>query len=441
MLGIEDLVFSTRTEHREASEMSVSLDNFQTPGLESLISDDGGVSDSQSLLPRPEISRDALTFAEKMSLALLGMLYLLQAVPLGFAALTTPVLLRQRLSYDVIGSFSITEYPYSLKAAWSPLVDNIYSSALGRRKSWLVPCLFSGGLILLGLGMMQNTLVDRIAGGKTGALFVLVTAWFILILLCATMDVATDGWALELLSKSNVHWATTAHAFGLSSGYFISFNLFLTLSSASKQPDNVLLPAQLPEVLSPTKFLCSWGFIFLFGAILLATVKGEHRSSSTKAGLRQGYSAIWRIVRKPNVQILMLVHLTCTIGFQANDSITILQLVKHGFTNKEVAGLATVSFPCELLCGAFLGMTVRHYHPLKVWRGLFPLRLLTAVIAQYCVFLIQHNSTTRWRWYLALFEYLLSKFMETAMFVALFAFHNQVADAKYGGVYLTVLAT
>ena len=421
--------------------MSVLLHNLQGPAVDPLISDDGSVSESQSLLHRPEITKDALTSTEKKSLVLLGMLYLLQAVPLGFAGLTTPVLLRQRVSYDVIGSFSVTEYPYSLKAAWSPLVDNVYSSALGRRKSWLVPSLFFGGLILLGLGMMQNTLVDKIVGGKTGALFVLVAAWFILILLCATINIATDGWALELLSKPNVHWATTAHAFGLSSGYFISFNLFLTFSSTSNQPDRTPIPAQLEEVLNPAKFLCSWGLVFTFGAILLATVKVGHRSSSTRAGLRQAYSIVWGIVRKPNVQTLMLVHLTCAIGFQTNDSITVLQLVKHGFTNKEVANLATVSFPCELLCSAFLSISFRNYHPLKIWRGLFPLRLLVAVIAQCCVFLIQHYGTIRWRWSLALIEYLLSKFMETAMFIALYAFHNQVADATYGGVYMTVLAT
>jgi Acetyl-coenzyme A transporter 1 len=84
---------------------------------------------------------------------------------------------------------------------------------------------------------MQNTLVHGIAGGKTGAVFVLVTARFILILLCATVKTTTDGWALNLLSTPSAHWATTTHAFGISSGYFISFNLFHTFSSASKRPD------------------------------------------------------------------------------------------------------------------------------------------------------------------------------------------------------------
>lgn len=423
--------------------MSIAFGNFEPSGLDSLASDDESViSESQSLLHRQEmVSKDALSFTEKKGVALLSLLYLLQAVPLGFAGLTTPVLLRQRFSYNVIGSFSVSEYPYSLKAAWCPLVDNLYSSALGRRKSWLVPCLFLSGLILLCLGMTQNTLVDQIAGGKTGALVLLVTAWFILIMLCATINIATDGWALDLFSPANVHWATTAHAIGLSSGYFIAFNLFLILNSASKQPDRIPKAAQLPEVLSPAKFLCFWGLVFACGAVLLAAVKHEHQSSAARAGLGQAYGVIRRIARKPNVQILMLVHLTCTIGFQTNDSITTLQLVKNGFTNQEVAGLATLSFPCELLCSAFLSMTFRRYHPLKVWRALFPFRLVTALIAQCCMFLIQHYTTTRTRWSVALVQYLPSKFMETAMFVALYAFHNQVADAKYGGVYMTVLAT
>jgi hypothetical protein len=70
--------------------MNVSLDNLQAPVLDPLMSNHGSVSESQSLLRRQETSRDTLTFTEKKSRALLGMLYLLQAVPLGFACLTTP---------------------------------------------------------------------------------------------------------------------------------------------------------------------------------------------------------------------------------------------------------------------------------------------------------------------------------------------------------------
>ena len=55
--------------------------------------------------------------------------------------------------------------------------------------------------------------------------------------------------------------------------------------------------------------------------------------------------------------------------------------------------------------------------------------------------MIERSSSSFWRWSLALFEHLLSKFMDIAMFVAIHAFHNLVADPEYGGVYLTLLST
>jgi hypothetical protein len=43
------------------------------------------------------------------------------------------------MSFTQMGIFAISAYPYSFKLFWSPVVDSVYSSAFGRRKSWIVP--------------------------------------------------------------------------------------------------------------------------------------------------------------------------------------------------------------------------------------------------------------------------------------------------------------
>lgn len=48
-------------------------------------------------------------------------------------------MLQTRLSYAQIGTFSLAAYPYSLKLLWSPIVDSVYSSRWGRRKTWIIP--------------------------------------------------------------------------------------------------------------------------------------------------------------------------------------------------------------------------------------------------------------------------------------------------------------
>ena len=44
-------------------------------------------------------------------------------------------------------------------------------------------------------------------------------------------DIAVDGWALTLLSKENLSYASTAQTIGLNTGYFLSFTVFLSFNS------------------------------------------------------------------------------------------------------------------------------------------------------------------------------------------------------------------
>ena len=52
-----------------------------------------------------------------------------------------------------------------------------------------------------------------------------------LVFLCATQDIAVDGWALTLLSEKNKKFSSTAQTIGLNTGYFLSFTVFLAFQS------------------------------------------------------------------------------------------------------------------------------------------------------------------------------------------------------------------
>ena len=46
----------------------------------------------------------------------------------------------------------------------------------------------------------------------------------------ATQDIAVDGWALNMLSKENVGYASTCNTIGQSFGFFLSNQGFVALS-------------------------------------------------------------------------------------------------------------------------------------------------------------------------------------------------------------------
>lgn len=139
---------------------------------------------------------------------------MLQGIPVGLAFGSIPFLLRSRLSYSQIGLFSLASYPYSLKLLWSPIVDSCYFPKIGRRKSWIIPVQALVGIMLWWLGNHVTLLMEaEIPDVKT-----LTALFFTLVLFAATQDIAVDGWALELLSKDNLSYASTAQTVGLNIG-------------------------------------------------------------------------------------------------------------------------------------------------------------------------------------------------------------------------------
>lgn len=169
--------------------------------------------------------------AELSSILLLLFLYVLQGIPLGLAGSIPLILQSKNVSYTDQAFFSFVFWPFSLKLLWAPLVDAVYFKNFGRRKSWLVPTQYILGLFMIYL----STQVDHLLGntdGRTPDVVALTVAFFLFEFLAATQDIAVDGWALTMLSRENVGYASTCNSVGQTAGYFLGNVLFLALESA-----------------------------------------------------------------------------------------------------------------------------------------------------------------------------------------------------------------
>ena len=138
------------------------------------------------------------------SIALLLLLYTLQGVPMGLSG-SMPLVLQARVSYKEQALFSMVSLPFSLKLFWAPIVDSVYWPRHGRRKSWLVPVQFACGALML-LGARPASAWAGEEPGVAPAVRPLTGFFFALYFLCATQDIAVDGWALTMLSAKNAGW-------------------------------------------------------------------------------------------------------------------------------------------------------------------------------------------------------------------------------------------
>ena len=134
---------------------------------------------------------------------------------MGLATGSVPFLLKgKHLSYSALGVFSLASYPYSMKLLWSPIVDAVWSPKLGRRKSWIMPIQILSGIGMIYLGSRVKNMMVDVSAHEGAGIWNFTTWWFFLVFMCATQDIAVDGWALTLLTPGNISYASTAQKIG-----------------------------------------------------------------------------------------------------------------------------------------------------------------------------------------------------------------------------------
>ncbi|MCO7224915.1 MFS transporter [Pleionea sp. CnH1-48] len=121
---------------------------------------------------------------------LLISLYIAQGLPYGFFTQSLPALLRDEgVGLEIIGLSSLLVLPWAFKCFWAPWVDKI-----GHYRWWVLAA--NGGAVMTLFILSSQPLTELLASGVGILLF----GFFILNLLSATQDIATDSIAINLLS-------------------------------------------------------------------------------------------------------------------------------------------------------------------------------------------------------------------------------------------------
>ena len=164
---------------------------------------------------------------DKISMVVLFLLYTLQGIPMGLCG-SIPLIMKERgVSYEGLSLFSLVSIPFSLKLLWAPLVDSCYIRSIGRRKTWIIPVQILTGIVMLlaapyvdvWMGNMDSTNETEVMRPQVA---VLTVFFLFLYFLMATQDITVDGWALTMLSRDNVGYASVCNSIGQSFGYFLA---------------------------------------------------------------------------------------------------------------------------------------------------------------------------------------------------------------------------
>ncbi|XP_053566050.1 acetyl-coenzyme A transporter 1 [Bombina bombina] len=380
------------------------------------------------------------------NILLLLFLYILQGIPLGLAGSIPLILQSKNVSYTDQAIFSFVFWPFSLKLVWAPLVDSLYIKKFGRRKSWLVPTQYILGLFMIGLSYKID---DLLGGDHKPDMFALTATFFLFEFLAATQDVAVDGWALTMLAKENVGYASTCNSVGQTAGYFMGNVLFLALESADFCNKYLRFTPKPKGMVTLPDFMFFWGAVFLITTTLVAMLKKENRNERSSReetqSVKEAYTLLFSILKMPAVLIFCFMNLTAKIGFSAADAVTGLKLIERGVPKEHLALLAVPMVPLQILLPLVISKYTAGPKPLDVFHKAMPFRLLLGLEFAILVWWtpkVSHEGGFPLYYYLVLLlSYALHQITLYSMFVAVMAFNAKVSDPLIGGTYMTLLNT
>lgn len=403
------------------------------------------------------------------SIALLLVLYALQGIPMGLCG-SIPLILKEKgISYEGLSLFSLVSLPFSLKLLWAPLVDSCYIPSVGRRKSWLIPGNFKlmidialeYSLIFFFLGSVAVQLLNGLVM-IVGSVFVsnwigdnptnhinvsALTLYFIfLYFLMATQDIAVDGWALTMLSRDNVGYASICNAIGQSFGFFIANQGFTALS------DPIwcrrFLGLRNASVISLAGFMRVGGWIFIITTIAVWFGKIEKASDSEDEpeSLVETYKQVVSIFKLKSIQLLCLILFTCKVAFSPADSVAGFKLQDYGMPKADIATISPLLLMVGLVLPAFISKFVST-RPLDVFLIGVYLKLATSVLTWFVV----QSAKPVYRDPKVLpgivffgplvITMVLHEVAGNLMFISCMSFFSKISDPTIGGTYMTLLNT
>jgi PAT family acetyl-CoA transporter-like MFS transporter 1 len=252
----------------------------------------------------------------------------------------------------------------------------MYWSRFGRRKTWLVPTQYFIGLFMIVLSYTINYLLDDSGPGPN--IYVLTAVFLCLNFLAATQDIAVDGWALTMLSRNNVGYASTCNSVGQTAGYFLGNVVFLALESADFCNKYLRSQPQTDGLVTLPGFFFFWGIVFLVTTTLVMIFKHEVTNrlpeDSPEMGVMKTYSMLYRIFHLPSVRLFALILLTCKLGFAVTDSATGLKLIEAGVHKENLALLAIPIVPLQIMLPWIISRYTNGPRPLDTFLKAYPYR-------------------------------------------------------------------
>jgi len=268
----------------------------------------------------------------RQRMTLLAVLYVSQAIPVGFFVIALPSILRDAgAGLTTISLFSALALAWVVKFSWAPLVDRYGSKTRGHFRSWILPLQM---LAVVSVAILATT-------DPAASLWPLALAGTVFMLVAATQDIATDGLAVRILSEGERGPGNGIQVGGFYLGQVLGGGLVLVL--VDRFGWSVAMVAMAAMMALPLLFV--WRY-------------DEPEAPSAARAQAIGFGALGRFFRRPGVWGWVALLLVYRAGDAAAVRMLGPLLVDRGLNLGTIGLLTGVVASAGALLGALAGGTL-----------------------------------------------------------------------------------
>ncbi|XP_060835227.1 acetyl-coenzyme A transporter 1-like [Rhopalosiphum padi] len=381
---------------------------------------------------------------------LLLFLYMMQGIPLGLVH-AIPLFLqsKQNVTYKDQTLFGLVTWPFGLKLLWAPLIDSLYIQKIGRRKSWLIPIQLLMGICFFYMALSIDDLFPET--NKKPNILKLVLLMFLCNFLAATQDIAVDGWALTLLQKNNVGYASTCASIGQVIGIMWGSVSFILLTSEDFSNKYLRITPNAGGIVTMKTVFLVWAISYMAITTLIAFFKHEEKTrldedNHIRINTFQSYKLLWEILKLPSFKILAIALLTSMIGFAPSEKVLNLKLIDVGVPKENIMIMQTGLYVIKMIIPVIAAKYTAGPKPMSIYLNIMPIKLfwnfMFLIIIYYGSKLIKNNGIVDIPMHYYAILVLISSInviQHNIMMTALVAFYCRISDARFGGTYMTLL--
>ena len=336
-----------------------------------------------------------------------------------------------------LGLLTISNYPFSLQFLAGPILDRYFSPRLGKRMSYIKPCLYT----FLILSIITCFSADKYVMSLNTLHLAIMS--LLMVLNAVILIISSDGYLVSMVPAEKRTYLSMLKQVASATGGFVSYNIFVPLNNLDFSNRHLYKePHTTPWLTFRTYFLIISAVAFIYILFVQKYARKEPHALDQLNSMPKILKLTKGFWTNKYLFSCLLFILVWRIGFAPLEALFFPVMIQGGFPAVTFIDIVTLLYPFGIVLSVLGG-----YYALKNRQNRFRLlyvhigiRWLTSFL-QY--WMLKTYSSEDWKgafWMVTLWQ-VLTMTHYSLLGIATESFFAEACDSRIGTTYMTIYAS